>query len=220
MSRLLFAVLFLSSFASASCQSTFSSHNYLQVSWCVNQNGEIEQLANFANSNQVIAEGYAVCTATGEYWSVGGQDSGNWNPPIITQTKGPNTVPLTITRTSSDGLVTIEQTFTWPGSKAVQITTKIIRIAAGRGMLIRYVELDPLQTESTRTLSTATGGRDGLYATVMRASNSSATSSLTNGGLRNLCSGQPDNSNQALELRWGVRDQQVFRPYLLYSTLF
>jgi len=100
------------------CQSTFSSGNgvsYMQ--FCTTQNGNISTFQS-PSQNQLYhgAEGYGLCDATngnvGYYdWGIYG-DSENWQDATITQPNGPNTFPLTITRTSSDGTWTLKQVFT------------------------------------------------------------------------------------------------------------
>lgn len=215
--RLLCLLVLLCGCASATCQSTFDARNQSQISWCVNSNGEIEQFGIPGNFSQIISEGYALCSTAGqEYWSVGGQDSGNWKAPVITQPHGPNTTPLTITRTSLDGQVTLIQTFSWLNSH--KILGIKMRAQPGQGQLIRYAELDPSQSLSDRTMTSAFAWGHASIGTFMRPNPPMSTSYATNGGIKNLCSGTPTNGNQALKLSWFVAGQK-WTPYFEYSAI-
>jgi len=100
------------------CQSIFlsgSGNSYLN--FCVTQNGNISTLESPQTFSQIYlgAEGYGICdTTTGKVgyndWGRYG-DSGNWLDPSIVQPNGVNTFPLTITRTTSDGVWSLKQVF-------------------------------------------------------------------------------------------------------------
>lgn len=206
-------LLICGSFASGQCQSTFLGNNQSQIDWCVTENGTIEYLGVSAGSNQVVAEGYGFCSGTGEYWVIGDSDSGNWQKSVITQPKGPNTLPLTILRASIDARVVVSQTYTWVGgNKAVGVKMKI----QGNGTLKRYVETSAGM--GNHTSSSAFAWSEGLVGLMSRPNSPTASASNMGGGLRNLCSGKSDNQNQGLMLTW-----QVFSPknsqYFEYSTI-
>jgi hypothetical protein len=99
------------------CQSTFTSGSGdSYMSFCVTQNGNIGNFYSPANYSQLYAgaEGYAVCDVSSNYsyhdWGRGG-DSGNWLDSSVIQPNGPNTFPLTVKRTTSDGIWTLTQAF-------------------------------------------------------------------------------------------------------------
>jgi hypothetical protein len=97
------------------CQSTFTSGSGLSyMKFCTTQNGNVAKFESPSTFNQLHqgGEGYGLCDVTngnvGYYdWGVYG-DSG-WQGATITQPNGPSTFPLTITRTTADGVWTLEQ---------------------------------------------------------------------------------------------------------------
>lgn len=105
---------------SVACQSTFTSGtpgaSYMK--FCTTQNGNIAQFQNPDSSfNQLFqgGEGYGVCDQTNKvnvrYYDWGSYGSSGWEDATIIQPNGPNTFPLTITRTTSDGVFTLKQAF-------------------------------------------------------------------------------------------------------------
>jgi hypothetical protein len=111
------------------CQSTFTSGSGLSyMKFCTTQNGNVAKFESPSTFNQLHqgGEGYGLCDVTngsvGYYdWGVYG-DSG-WQSATMTQPKGPNTFPLTITRTTADGVWTLEQVFSRnPATPAAKIT--------------------------------------------------------------------------------------------------
>lgn len=132
----LLPVLFLvatSCFASNECQSTFyAGKGIAQITFCVTENGNIAELQTNSGQRTLLngAEGFAVCVPGASYYDLGIYgDSGNWQPSVITQPKGPNTFPLTITRSSTDltpdGLpgVIVSQQFSFSnGGRSVRVT--------------------------------------------------------------------------------------------------
>ena len=138
--------------ATENCQSTFSSGSLSTLlKFCVTVNGNITQLESPQNiefiSHGGFAEGYGVCDSTGgkSYFDYATNDSGNWNAPVRTQPGGPNTLPLKIVRTTTDGIWTFTQNFSRnPGERYAKITmtlknnTAITRSA----LLVRYADVD------------------------------------------------------------------------------
>jgi hypothetical protein len=59
----------------------------------------------------VAFEGYVLCSSAGTSWDAGSTESG-WGQSTISQLNGPNTVPLTITRTTSNRKLQLKQLFT------------------------------------------------------------------------------------------------------------
>ena len=133
------------------CQSTFTSGNVLSyMMFCTTQNGNVAQFESPSTFNQLHqgGEGYGVCDATngsvGYYdWGVYG-DSG-WQGASITQPNGPNTFPLTITRTTADGIWTLKQAFTRnPATPAVKVTMTLTNNSAvtREVYLSRFADVD------------------------------------------------------------------------------
>ena len=56
-------------------------------------------------------EGYVVCGSGANAWDAGPSESG-WGSPTISQPNGANTVPLTITRDTTNGKLRLTQRFT------------------------------------------------------------------------------------------------------------
>jgi len=103
--------------ADDTCQSTYTSGSGVTFfRFCVTANGNITELQSPVGFEHIRvgspSEGYGVCdnaTKVRYYDYVG--DSGNWNDAVITQPGGPNTFPLKVTRTASDGSFTLTQAF-------------------------------------------------------------------------------------------------------------
>jgi len=101
------------------CKSTYKSGTGPSfVQFCVTANGNVTLLQSPAGTAHFVmndrAEGYGFCDLNRleSYfdYSAGG-DSANWDAPVITQPNGPNTFPLEIARTTSDGAFTLTQSF-------------------------------------------------------------------------------------------------------------
>jgi hypothetical protein len=153
----LLALMAFSSFASAQattvCQSTFASPGGLfSLQFCVTGNGNIAQYATPIGLEHIrtgtIGEGYGICDLTSgvEYADYsGGGATANWLAPVINQPGGPNTFPLSIFRTTSDGVWQLRQTFTRSvGDRAVKIKMELFnQTAVARSVnLLRYADLD------------------------------------------------------------------------------
>jgi len=134
------------------CQSTFTSGNALSyMKFCATQNGNLAKFESPSTFNQLHqgGEGYGVCDTTngnvGYYdWGVYG-DSGNWQGATITQPNGPNTFPLTVTRTTADGNWTLKQVFSRnTATPAVKIAMTLTnKSAATRQVnLSRFADVD------------------------------------------------------------------------------
>jgi hypothetical protein len=146
----------VSQYATTSCQSTFTSgtgNSYL--SFCVTENGNVSTLESPKTFNQIYlgAEGYGICDVTNgnsetfpRYYDWGRYgDSASWLSSSITQPHGPNTFPLTITRSTSDGGITLIQTFsqnkTTPSVK-ISMTLKNNSAIPRDLWLVRFVDID------------------------------------------------------------------------------
>jgi hypothetical protein len=139
--------------ATSDCQSTFTSGsgpNFLE--WCVTQNGNITEFQSPQGVEHIregaISEGYGICDLDSlnrytDYADLG--DSGNWLDPVRTQPHGLNTFPLTITRTTSDGIFTLTQNFSQnTGERIVKVSMTIKnQTAVPRDFeLVRFADID------------------------------------------------------------------------------
>ena len=133
------------------CQSTFiSGSGSTYMNFCTSANGNISRIQTPSGWDQLYfgAEGYGICDETNLYgyydWGQYG-DSGNWMAATITQPNGPSTFPLTITRTTSDGVFTLKQVFsqnkTTPGIKVTMTLTNNSDIVR-ETFLTRFADID------------------------------------------------------------------------------
>jgi hypothetical protein len=115
--------------------------------FCVTENGNIQNFIYPTGYSQIYTDGYGVCDYTGgiSYFDAGVADSGNWNASVSKEPGGPNTLPLIVTRTTSDGIWTITQIFSRNTTDAyvkVEMTLKN-NTKTGRSLeLTRYVDID------------------------------------------------------------------------------
>jgi hypothetical protein len=133
------------------CQSTFTSGSGISyMKFCTTQNGNVAKYESPSTFNQLHqgGEGYGLCDVTngnvGYYdWGVYG-DSG-WQAATITQPNGPNTFPLTITRTTTDGVWTLKQVFSRnTATPAVKVTMTLTNKSAvtRQVYLSRFADVD------------------------------------------------------------------------------
>lgn len=141
----------------STCASTFSSGSgQTLMKFCVTSNGNITQFESPAGYEHIrfgsFAEGYSICdvNANKQYYDYADAgDSGNWNAPVITQPGGANTFPLTIKRTTSDGLFTLTQAFSRnTGERIVKINTTLKNnVPVSKPVhLIRFADIDANNT--------------------------------------------------------------------------
>jgi hypothetical protein len=105
--------------AATECFATFTSGTGATAfNFCITQNGNILSLESPAGAEHirvgVFEEGYTICDHTLglRYWDLGGfSPNGDFQAPVVVQPNGPNTLPLTITRTTWDFIYTLKQTF-------------------------------------------------------------------------------------------------------------
>jgi hypothetical protein len=126
------------------CYATF---NTALPNFCVTENGNIQNFFYPAGKSQIYADGYGVCdeTAGVSYYDDGAEASGNWRSPVVTEPGGANTFPLTITRTTSDGIWTITQAFSRNTADAyvkVVMTFKNNTGVSRSAWMTRYVDID------------------------------------------------------------------------------
>ena len=139
--------------ATSTCQSTFTSgSNWTYFQFCTTVNGNITEFQSPAGVEHiregVYGEGYGICdfdTLTRYYDYADYGDSGNWLPSVITQPGGPGTFPLKITRTTSDGVFTLTQTFTRTTNVPTVNFTMALKnqtAVAKDYALVRYADID------------------------------------------------------------------------------
>ena len=131
------------------CKFTFTSGtgapNFLK--FCVTVNGNVVQLTSPGGFEHIregaILEGYSICdfgTLT-RYFDFANSDSGNWQAPAVSGV----TLPLTIKRSTSDGIYTLTQVFTRNTAEpAVKITMTLKNntVASHDFALVRYADID------------------------------------------------------------------------------
>lgn len=96
------------------CQSIITTGSGLTLfQFCLTAEGNVLGLTSPENFTHIISgEGYSLCDAgTGKiYYDYAGEgDNDSFVSATITQTKGPNTLPVTIRRTTKDGLFNLTQ---------------------------------------------------------------------------------------------------------------
>lgn len=208
-------------------QDCFATFNDKLPNFCVTVNGNIENFFFPAGISQIYTDGYGICDFTGpqvSYYDDGDQDSGNWLDPVVSEPHGPNTFPLTITRTTADGLWTIKQSFsrnvadvyvkdviTWTNNSGVE---KFVYFT-------RYVDIDADGSSSTNWFDgSATAGWGYAPASIQASHGLTVRSNLsinnylgfvtsfsdTQGGNHDPCSfvsnTTPSQGDQALMYAW------------------
>jgi hypothetical protein len=135
------------------CQSTFTTGSGpTLLKFCVTMNGNITEFQSPAGVEHIreggYLEGYGICDFSNlnRYydWADGG-DSGNWLAPVRTQPGGPNTFPLKIVRTTSDGIFTLTQVFSEIANEQlvkIAMTLKNDTAVARDYALVRYADID------------------------------------------------------------------------------
>jgi hypothetical protein len=156
--------------AAVACHTTISQGAGAQLlRFCLSDRGNLVQLESPAGVEHLAAgahgEGYAVCSATGTHGYDAGYAGLGFGPPAIDQPKGPDTLPLTITRTSLDGAVEIRQTFARDVKEKDVTITMVVRNVSGATLsgvqVTRYFDgdIDASQGDDSyaRTLDSAWG---------------------------------------------------------------
>lgn len=106
---------------------------------CISQHGNLTKFESPAGFDQIgignlWRDGYSVCTGNlpnfpnvPEGYDAGADEAG-FGAPVITQPNGTNTLPLTIVRTTNDGVYQLQQTYAQDTTKRdIAITMKITR---------------------------------------------------------------------------------------------
>jgi hypothetical protein len=133
------------------CQSTFTSGNGLSyMTFCTTQNGNVAKFESPSGYNQLHqgGEGYGLCDTTSgdvRYYDWGTYGDSGWQNATIKQPNGPNTFPLTISRTTADGIWTLKQVFSRNTSApAVKVTMTLQNNSAltRQVLLSRFADID------------------------------------------------------------------------------
>jgi hypothetical protein len=120
---------------------------------CLSNDGNVTKLEAPGGFVHVgSAEGYLLCTAEDTYWDLGALGGSGFGAPTVRQTKGPGTLPVTITRSTTDGAWELTQAFTKDNNEQdLSVTTTLKRLSthvAGPVYLSRYADGN---MEGTRT---------------------------------------------------------------------
>jgi hypothetical protein len=135
-----------------SCFATFSTGaGPTLFKWCVTQNGNVVSLESPAGVEHIyegsITEGFGVCDLLTkvEYYDYAQIGAVGFGMPIVTQPNGANTLPLTITRRTEDGLWTLVQSYAHiPAERILRVTMRLENNAGfvKRAYLARFVDID------------------------------------------------------------------------------
>ena len=128
--------------------------------FCLSDHGNILQLQSPVNFRHItVREGYVVCGTGAATAFDAGDTEGGWGTANISQPGGANTLPVTITRNSTDGKFELKQTFDWnPAQKEITITMVLKNLSASsisNVKLARHFDAD-----LSSSLSTSDGGDD------------------------------------------------------------
>ena len=127
------------------CQSTFTSGNGVTyMTFCTTQNGNVSKFESPSGRSQLFhgGEGYGFCDQTNGnvgYYDWGTYGDSGWQNATITQPNGPNTFPLTINRTTADGVWTVKQVF---GRNTTTPAVKITMTLKNNSAVTRQIQLE------------------------------------------------------------------------------
>jgi hypothetical protein len=136
--------------ASTTCKFTFTSGGSTapnRLKFCLTVNGNVAQLETPGGYEHIregtILEGYSICDfgSLTRYYDFAAADSGNWQAPVVTGT----VLPITIKRTTSDGIYTLTQVFNRNiAEPAVRVTMTLKNNTAASHdfALVRYADID------------------------------------------------------------------------------
>lgn len=115
--------------------------------FCISDHGNVEKLISPGPYTEInTAEGYVVCSQSGVHGYDAGFSEDGWGAASVSQPGGANTLPLTITRQSTDGKLELKQTFDWNGlEKEISITMELKNLTAAaitNVLVTRYFDGD------------------------------------------------------------------------------
>jgi hypothetical protein len=139
--------LAVASGSTTACQSTYTfGSGQTLFNFCTTSNGNVVQFTSPGGFEHIregaIQEGYGICdggTGISYFDYAGGGDSGNWNAAVITQPHGPNTFPLKITRSTSDGAFSLTQKFARNTSERIVTITMSLKNSSGVNTTITFL---------------------------------------------------------------------------------
>jgi hypothetical protein len=133
---------------------------------CLSDHGNVVHWTTPAGVEHAIKnDGYVLCSLGAAAPVVHGWDAGfiedGFGAAVISQPNGANTLPLTITRTTDDGVFSLEQRFTKDATEkdlTIQMTVRNVgRTTRNRVQLARYFGMSPNhQTNSPNNASVTT----------------------------------------------------------------
>jgi hypothetical protein len=176
--------------ANTACHTTLTSGaglNFMKI--CISNHGNLVQFESPAGFEHIrltdIGEGYIACSAVpnagidelARGFDAGFAESG-FGAPTISQPNGPNSLPLTITRSTTDGIFRLTQTFSRDAAeKDVTITMTLRNISASaqqKVLLSRYFDgdIDNSTSDLSATSFDSVWGHDtyGLMLTALTLS--------------------------------------------------
>jgi hypothetical protein len=134
--------------ATTTCRHTFTSGSGPSLlKFCVTVNGNVAQLTSPGGFEHIregtVGEGYGICDVDPDtnYYDYASEDSGNWQPPVASGSG----LPLTIKRTTSDGIYTLTQVFnrnTIEPAVKITMTLKNNTAASHNFVLLRYANIN------------------------------------------------------------------------------
>ena len=128
-----------------SCYTSGTGSTYIKA--CISDTGNVVYFESPQGYVQINGgEGYVLCsTSTNSAYDAGFAESG-FGPPTINQPNGPNTLPLYITRTTSDGVFQLTQSYDFrPMETALNVTMQVKNLSTSTiadVMLHRYMDAD------------------------------------------------------------------------------
>jgi hypothetical protein len=103
--------------------------------FCVSDHGNVLELDSPVGFNQIsVLEGYVACgTGVANAYDAGSDSyaSGWNNPTAVTQPGGPHTLPLSLTRKSTDGKLQLQQSFDWDTTNKEITVTMVLKNVSG-----------------------------------------------------------------------------------------
>jgi hypothetical protein len=158
--------------ASSVCTDTFTKGSgKATIVWCVAANGNVVQMT-FNGVEQIrigaFIEGYILCVAGVEKAHDIATDEAGFGAPVRTQPGGPNTLPLTITRTTLDGTMSLAQTYAFT-TDSVSVTANVKNLTGASIFNVRYVRHADIDAGGV-TSNNWTRSPDAVAATVDGAS--------------------------------------------------
>src|SRR4051812_17366812 len=115
--------------AGSTCKATITKGaGATLLQFCVTQEGNVTTFKTGATADDIPTnEGYMICN-DGAY-DMGGIGSSGWNPATFNEPGGPDTLPITVTRTTTDGIWQLTQTYT-SAADSVTITMVLKNLSA------------------------------------------------------------------------------------------